>query len=115
MPVNVLVYPIQQLDMAIEFVADLNAQLALTPYALAQHVKLLVLLANNLRVILVDLLIVEMAIVRSRVGNIAIRKQSGTVGILAVKRRWGCARSVGETHGLGRVVSTSSVGGLFQE
>ena len=48
---------IQQPDLTLEFVPNLYAELVLSPYRLAQLVKLVILLPHNLRVLLVNLFI----------------------------------------------------------
>ena len=82
MPVDVPVNVVQQLHLAVELVANLDAQLALPPDALAQSVKLVVLVLQYLCVVRVDLRVVEPILVWRccrLVRIVSVRKQRGPV------------------------------------
>lgn len=96
MPIHALLHIVQQQHLALELLANLLAELSLPPDTRAQHIQLLVLLAQHLAVVRVDLLVVEIRVVGRGVGVgvVAVWEELCAVGI----RRIGC---VGEADGFG--------------
>ncbi len=66
--------------MIIKFVPDLNTELPLSPNARSQSIQLLILFLQHGLVIIVDLLIVEVALLRRSVGIITVREESRSAG-----------------------------------
>lgn len=74
MSVHVLVYVSQDVRLVVQFVADADAQFACSAYAGTQRIEVLILSPYDLGVVLVDLLIVEVGMVRSIVRIVPIWK-----------------------------------------
>lgn len=119
-PVDSLVHLVQHVHLVVQLIPNLYAQLPLPAYALAQPVQLLVLLPYDARVVLVDLLVVQVGLVGALVlglvlvGCVAARRRRrlrvGRVGEadgLALGPRLG----LGKVGGQGRVVGFGEGGG----
>ena len=107
MPIHVLLDVVEHLDMIVELVANLDAQLPLPADAVTQPIQLLVLIPEHVLVVLVDLLVVQLALVRrgpAVLGFVPIWEQRGAVGVvLFIRCGSSGARVVGKADGFGRV------------
>lgn len=68
MSIDAFLYIFEQESLAVEFIPNLHAQLALAANARAQAIELLILVADDLAVVFVDLLVVEVRVVGWSVG-----------------------------------------------
>lgn len=106
-PVDVLVDLVEHLDVIVQLVSNLDAQLSLPADTVAQPIELLVLISEYVLVILVDLLVVQLALIRGPLlGLVPIRKQRGSVGIVLFIWRGGIgcgARVVSKADGFGGI------------
>ena len=107
-----VLHVVQHLNMIVQLVSDLNAKLALSPNTGPESIQMLVLLLQHGLVVFVDLLVVEVALVRRALGLIAVREESGAVGCIVVDQGGGGDGAVVEADRLGRV---GGVAGSFQE
>lgn len=68
MPIDPPINLIQHLHMPIQLIPNLDTQLPLPSYTLPQSIQRFILLSNNLRVVRVDLLVIQMRLVGRRGG-----------------------------------------------
>ena len=102
MPVRHIIHLIQHLHLAIQLIPNLDAQIPLPPDTDSQPIQLLVLIPYNIAMVLMNLHVIEMALIwRGRIGRvIAVGKERGAVGgFLGVGRR-----GVGEADGFGGIL-----------
>lgn len=88
--------------MVIQFVPNLDTELTLSPDTSAESIQLLVLLLQHVRVVIMDLLVVEVALIRRPLGLVAVREESSSVGNIIINGRRGDGAVV-EADRLGRV------------
>jgi hypothetical protein len=101
MPIHQPINLIQHRYLAIQLIPNLNRQFPLPSDTLAQPIELLILRRENFTVVRVDLLVIELTLVRRGIdGVIAVGKQLRARRILGFCG--GRAGSVGETYGFGR-------------
>jgi hypothetical protein len=110
MPINKPINLIQHCYLAIQLITNLNRQLPLPSDTLAQPIELLVLLREDLRVVLVNLLVIELALVLRRIdGFIAVREELGARAIV------GDVGGVGEADGFRRGGGRGAAQGFLEE
>lgn len=110
MPIHDLFRLVQHPDLILQLVANLDTQIPLPPNTLPQPVQVLVLPPQHLRVVLVDLPVIQPALIRRGLGVrfVAVREQRGAVGVVL-----GVGGGVGEADGF---VGAGGVGGgAFEE
>lgn len=125
-PIHVPVHIIQHLDLSVQLIPDLDAQVPLPADALPQPVQLVVLLLDDVLVVGVDLLVVELGLVgpllvAAAVGGrvVAVGEEGGAVGgvvvvNIAVAGGAGAgARVVAKTDRFGEV-GGGAVGGTLE-
>jgi hypothetical protein len=97
MPIHTLLHIIQQHHLPVQLVANLHAEFTLAPDTRAELVELVVLVGNDARVVLVDLLVVERGLVGWGVGGVvAVGEEGGAVCGVGV-----VVGGVGEADGFG--------------
>lgn len=122
-PIHVALDIIQHLDLPVQLVPDLDAQVPLPADALAQPVQLVVLLLDDVLMVRVDLLVVELGVVGAWlvVGGgrvVAVGEEGGAVGgvliviVRGVEEGAG-ARVVAESDRFGEV-GGGAVGGALE-
>ena len=84
MAIHVALDIIQHLDLPVQLVPDLDAQVPLPPDAFSEPVQLVVLLLDDVLVVRVDLLVVELGVVRPLLvgggGVVPVGEEGGAVG-----------------------------------
>jgi hypothetical protein len=111
MPIYPFLHIIQQHDLPVQLIPNLHAQFSLASDTRTKLVQLVILVAYNLAMVLVNLLIVELGLIGSGIGVwiVAVREQSCAVWIFSV---CGVGRGVvAEADGLGGLAGFLLCGG----
>jgi hypothetical protein len=109
MPIHALLHLIQQHDLPLQLISNLHTQLPLAPNTQSQLIQLVILVAQHLAVIFVDLLIVEAGVVGCGfgVGLVAVREKLCAIGIF---RNVVVAEADGFVGGAGLLLGGGEVG-----